>query len=781
MRRAPLLFVLVVTACAQDPRITAIDPVIAAGGRAFVLRVEGTGFGEAPTLLLDGAPVRAEPRDGGLEAQLPALERGRYAIVVRAGARKSEPQSLIVENTAPTLVAPGPHLVRAGAPLRIPLRAKDFDRDRIVLTATVAAGDSKAQAIAAIEGRHLVVEAPPGQHLVRVTAHDGSEGTTAEIRIEAKKTLPPPKIRGPIAAVQGNRAVVVTVHGEDLTTGIEARYAGAVIPLNVVTRQRATVALPPRPRGRYVLNVGATSIDVDVTNSRPVVEDVAVEVDESKLLRVAVEASDPDGDALVRYAVDLPPGARFEAARNEVVFTPDFIQGGETYDAQIAATDGASTSTATLRIRVRDTIRPPVPRVVSRTSNDDHDRIVLAQRTDGFLDRRDRAGRSIEARLVVPHDTAGGRPLRVYLHGFGGGPYRGGRGDLFALYPHDLENTYWWGYQDERGVLTPYTVRRVLHLVAFVLEQYEGIDPRRVYLFGPSMGGAGAIAIGAAFARHFAFAEGTMGQMIPRLHRPTRLTQLGELWGPPSVRWDEADVPRMLVESEEAQNQFFYTRHGKDDPIIHFGAVLFASPVVHLGYYEALQKMRVGHYAVWDEGAHGPPDPALGPDWYRDDWDPATDDTTRLSSDRAFIAFTASALDDDPGTAEGDGTRAFDKDRGFGGELEVIGDQGWGGDRYGALNRGLRWDSAALVDEIDRFTVRLRAPERTSAMVTPRRVQRFFVRPHETIRWRFGDAHGVVVADERGVVAIRLELTTAWTTLALTRSPLDDETNDHRR
>ncbi|MEQ8280197.1 MAG: IPT/TIG domain-containing protein [Deltaproteobacteria bacterium] len=757
MRRLAWALPLLFAGCRHAPQIQTLEPAAVPGGRASVVRIVGEHFDDDAVVSIGGEVVAAKRvGDDVLEARVDGLKRGRYPVVVRSKDGESAARELVVLNAPPRIIAAERHIVRAGASFVARVSTVDPDGDAVQLRID---GAERTDA-----GFSVTAPDEDRTWTVKLTATDGTDTATRAIEIVALREPPTPRVDPPMVPLGGGRATKVVLNGANLWHGLTGTYDGVDVAIEVLAHNRVAVKLVARPRGTYALRLGPTTAQIEIGNSPPIVAPRIVEAAEQKTREVEVEAHDPDGDALRYFAVDLPPGATFDGER--VRFTPDFIQGGRTYVATFAASDGTVTSTAAAKFVVSDDVRLPQPKVVSRSKQEDHDRVVLAQYTDRFLDPD---GRTYEARLVVPHDTDGGRPLRVYLHGFGGRPYRGGRGDLFGLYPHDEDQTYWWGKQDPSGRLTPYTARRVLHLVAFVLKRFEGIDPNRVYIFGPSMGGAGAVTIGAFYARHFAYAYGTMGQMVPRLHRPSRREQLSGLWGPPSPAWDLIDIPRLLVESPEARNQFFLTRHGKDDPIIHFGAVLFRSPVVGLGYYEAAQQERVGHYAAWDEGAHGPPDPVLGAKWWEDDWDPATDPITRITRDRAFVAFSEASHDDDPGDPEGDGSRAFDPDRGYAGELEVVGDQGWGGDRTGTLNRGLRWDSRSLVDTIDRFEVKLRAEASVEVIATPRRVRRFWLRPREPVRWRHGAEAGEVEADESGAVSIPVKLSPTWSTLSLSR------------
>ncbi len=337
---------------------------------------------------------------------------------------------------------------------------------------------------------------------------------------------------------------------------------------------------------------------------------------EERHAEMKIRVTDGDGDEVRVFVADLPPGARFDESKQTLHFRPDFTQGGRTWTATITATDGDNVVTAPLTIRVKDTIRPPAPTVVNREDLGDHIRLTMAQTTDTWLDSPGHAGRVFEALVLVPK-TGHPVPVRVELHGLGGHPWPDPPGDKIRVRPFDPNVTYWWGYSERLpegpagGKVPGYTTRRVLHLLDWVLRT-QPADPDRVAIFGGSMGGAGAKTIGLLHARHFANIDATIGQAIPRNHRPTRLDQLSGIWGRKGPVWDRLDLTRLLEESAEARDQFVFTHHGKDDGIIHFGAVVQRSPRTNESWYSALQRHHVGHYVTWDEGGHGPPDPVMG-------------------------------------------------------------------------------------------------------------------------------------------------------------------------
>ncbi|WNG33172.1 hypothetical protein F0U61_05755 [Archangium violaceum] len=516
-------------------------------------------------------------------------------------------------------------------------------------------------------------------------------------------------------------------------------------------------------------------------------------VNEEEVLRVTVQVEGAQGN--LRVFVDgLPPGAHWDELARTLTFQPDFIQGGWRHEVTFTAKDDQATTQARMTIAVRDTVRPPEPRIVQREELPGSLRLTLEQPTDTWLDSPGYAGRTFPAVVTVPLAAMAGNPMpvTVSLHGVGNWPPTAEVStDRFIIQPSDPNLTYWWGYSESlpRGpvqgtTVPPYTARRVLALLEWVLRSYPGADPERVFVEGDSMGGAGALTLGLLDARHFAGVFAKHAQPVARAHRPWRLAQLSSLWGMPEEEvpdaqglgvWSRLDLTRALRDEPGARSQFLFLEHGKDDPIIHFGSVVRPSPLTGASFYESLQSWHIGHVAVWDEGGHVEADPWLGHRWWDRGWNPRTDTRTFLRRDLAFPAFSRSSWDGNPGSG-GSGRQPWRNDSGYAGDPKVAGDTGWDGDVAGMLNRSLRWDTSALVDTQGRFLLPLRAvlgPGVTDTPVvdvTPRRVQRFHCLPGERIRWSFGKASGTVTAASDGSVTVpRLSLGVDWTPLVLER------------
>lgn len=541
----------------------------------------------------------------------------------------------------------------------------------------------------------------------------------------------------------------------------------------------------------------------DAGATTPTLEDPApARVDEESSLTVTLVQH-----GIERFdALGLPPGARFDGTRGAFSFRPDFTQSGS-YDVAITGHGGGGfTKTVHLKVEVIDTVAPPAPTVVSTEQGSGFTRLVVRQTTDAFLDSPGNAGRTFDAVVVIPSSAtpAAKAPVVIGLHGFGGAPSRTASSTTnFRIEPHDPANTYWYGYADSlpgsvAGAKTvpPYTLRRVLHLLDWLLETYPSADADRVFASGGSMGGAGAMALGLLFGRHFAGVESTMGQAVARNHRPSRVRTQAALWGSPEQNiggvWDTLDLTRALRDDPEAQDVFLFTKHGKDDPTIHFGAAVLPSPLTKKSLYGTLEEGRLGHYAVWDEGAHGPLDPVMGASWWDASWSRVTSKDAFLSRRAPFPAFSRSGANGKPGDGSGNGKRAFDAEKGFAGTVTVAGDTGWAGDIAGALNRFLRWDTTKAVDTPERLELHLRivtapgeAPPRAgyptrrdrfdgtsiTTDVTPRRVRAFRPNPGEEVRWTFGEKNGAVTVAGDGTITVpSLAIGTTWTPLVFERS-----------
>lgn len=620
----------------------------------------------------------------------------------------------------------------------------------------------------------------------------------------------------------------LTINGSGFGQGNSVTLGGQLVDSTVYSAILIVAALPPQLAGIQEVKVHCQAAASDpawitfeeglpVPDAGSEMPDMgggpavflnpgAQTVNEDQSLSIGLQLSGFNDSTLRIFLDGLPPGALFNEVQRSITFKPDFIQGGRSWNVSAVATDGQNTAEVAFAIAVNDTIQPPWPTTSSQTSHSGHVRLLLSQVSDAYLDSPGRAGRAYAARVAVPTSaTANNKlPVRIYLHGLGASPINSGSSSEFRIYPHDPDNTYWWGYSEKlpqgsatSGIIPNYTQRRALHLLEWVLKNYPGADEERVWTDGSSMGGAGGMTLGLLNGRHFSYARGVYGQAIPRNHRSARVSQLSGLWGAPDLNlagpkgmgvWDHMDLTRALADDPDARNLFVETKHGKDDATIQFGAMVTASPLTGSSFYQSLQHQNVGHFVIWDEGGHGSSDPVMGSKWWGN-WDPVDD----LRRNAPFVAFSAGLADEDPGDGSGNGKQNWSSTAGYAGTVSVSGDTGWNGDIAGTRNRYLRWNLDEIVDTQHTFTVPLRVDIQSGSGspkagyppkggpyqgslpvvvdVTPRRVQRFKSLPDETIYWSFGSQSGQATADSWGDVTIKqLALTENWQTLELVRS-----------
>lgn len=549
----------------------------------------------------------------------------------------------------------------------------------------------------------------------------------------------------------------------------------------------------------------------DPPGSASITEPASITVDEEAESTFTV----PSAGVRVFAAENLPPGARFDAKTGTITFRPDFTQSGD-YDVTVTGFAGGPPATfeksVHVRFTVRDSITPPDPVIVQDvTVPGVCRRIVVRQTTDAFLDSSGHAGRTRDAVISIPLSaTPSNRaPVVLGFHGWGGSPNQNlCDARRVAIEPHDPDNTYWWGFSEDKpnGAdpkppthVLPYTDRRVLNLLAWVLKKFPVADPDRVFTSGGSMGGSGSLTFGLFHARHIAGIDAFIAPTIARNHRPSRIATMKFLLGTPQDNldgvWDTLDLTRLLRESNEARNQFLFTKHGKDDTTIHFGAVVMKSPLTHASFYETIESENIGHVSVWDEGAHGPADPVMPNGWWDNGWDRVQDPVAFLNRRLPFPAFARSSANGNPGDGSGNGKVAWNAESGYAGDLAKAGDTGWSGDLAGVLNRFLRWDATKIAITRTKLTIPLfivasngnpppkagyptrgdlyTGPKPITVDVTLRRTQAFAPEAGESVRWHFGSASGTATTNADGSVTVpHLGLSETKTDLVLERDAL---------
>ncbi|MCB9506650.1 MAG: hypothetical protein H6698_06595 [Myxococcales bacterium] len=592
---------------------------------------------------------------------------------------------------------------------------------------------------------------------------------------------------------------------------LAAAALGCVRPGSAVGGDRQTSAAAAPVRSSEAVTAAGSG-----TASPPALPDSCVvewHLDEGEEATLDIGAACPAPRGARWFPIGGPRGIAWDVARGVARYRPDFIEGregGAPVRVPIEAwVDGELAATGRVEVFVADTIAPPAPICAEVSRDEANVTLDCALTTDAFLDSPARAGRTVHVLVGTPASPgpAQSAPVRVGFHGFDGVPTIAA-GATFTVALHDDENTYWWGYATDgaaagapAAAVPDYTLRQTLRVLEWVLDTYPDADPARVSAQGSSMGGAGAITAGAVYARHFAWVDMSLGQTVPRNHRPSRIRQLSALYGAPSDQpsdgpergiWDELDLTRLYGSEPLSREPLVFARHAKDDRVIQFGAAVQPSPLTGMSFYDALESAHVGYLAVWDEGGHGAPDPVLPTSWWQLAWDPLLDAASSASLTHAHVAFSGSSANDDPGSmTPRDGAR-WDPNAGFAASAAVPGDTGWSGAIAGARNRGLRWDASRIEDTVASFAVPLHVldgagegPPRNgypclfdrscatlpvTVDVTPRRAQAFRLAPGEAFRWECGGRSGEGVADASGDATARgVMLGAEWSTLRITR------------
>ena len=136
-------------------------------------------------------------------------------------------------------------------------------------------------------------------------------------------------------------------------------------------------------RGAYA-EVGFV-IEVTGGNRAPILARPNAEIvlAEGETMRLPILAQDPDGDALILFADNLPPGAYLDRAEQELVWTPQAGQAGTYRNVVIGVSDGTTTTDQGFAIRVTPTDFPPVvPTPPARTVREGDPLTIVLGATD---------------------------------------------------------------------------------------------------------------------------------------------------------------------------------------------------------------------------------------------------------------------------------------------------------------------------------------------------------------------------------------------------------------
>lgn len=299
--------------------------------------------------------------------------------------------------------------------------------------------------------------------------------------------------------------------------------------------------------------------------------------------------------------------------------------------------------------------------------------------------------------------------------------------------------TFWYGYNSRiydrdlmgGGLPTNYTERRNQWILDWVRRQYQP-DANRWYCSGGSMGGCGTVSFGLRHPEWFAALHARvpivsytyLGKNSASRLEPSCWT--GPI--PAELKTSEGEplLERMngvkFVTEANADLPFLFLINGRQD-----GSIPWEN---NPPFYRALSGARQGFAAYWDNGTH-PTSGKAAPDDVKA-WEQRF---RQLRLDESFPAFTHTSSDRNPGNGKPDD-----------------------GDIVGWINRGMEWKD--VEDAPDHYAITVTAayagltyPVRTD--VTLRRVQRFAMKPGDSLSVRIGDASPVnLSADAHGRLTI---------------------------
>ena len=102
------------------------------------------------------------------------------------------------------------------------------------------------------------------------------------------------------------------------------------------------------------------NINVNNVDKPPILNNIPNQnTNENQLLNFTITGTDPDGNSLTYYAVNLPGGANLNSTTGTFSWTPLYTQSG-VYTVTFYVTDGNLTANQTININVNNVDRAPV-------------------------------------------------------------------------------------------------------------------------------------------------------------------------------------------------------------------------------------------------------------------------------------------------------------------------------------------------------------------------------------------------------------------------------------
>ena len=297
-------------------------------------------------------------------------------------------------NHPPQVESIAEQTVMEGAPLTVEVRAHDADADAMTLTAALRTGEALSTLGASFvdhgDGTGILTWTPSANQGSRdgrryefvARASDGLSTSEQGFAIVVKELNHPPVI-APLQPVTIEELVSVAIqlHADDpdagdvLTFGAMGLPAGAMLSTSSGLFQwTPTPTQGNGPGGKIDYPVTFTVTDLANASASQAVTLTVLDVNhppvfpllgpqtimEGQPLALNVGARDPDGDAVTVSALQVPPGATFDAPTHTLRWTPTFTQARlGPYVATFQATDGRLTVTLDVPITVLNVNRPP--------------------------------------------------------------------------------------------------------------------------------------------------------------------------------------------------------------------------------------------------------------------------------------------------------------------------------------------------------------------------------------------------------------------------------------
>jgi len=259
------------------------------------------------------------------------------------------------KNRPPELEPVGDREINEGETLTMDVNATDPDRDTLTYSCNRADLFTDFNPSTGI-GHWITDYDDAGIYYIDFGVSDGKGGIDNEtIKITVKDVNRPPELAsiGDIG-INENETLIIALNATDLD-GDTLTYSCNRTDLFTDFDSSTGIGhwtLSYDDAGVYHVDFGVSDtkggtdnetvrITVNNVNRAPVLEEIGDKLaNENSLLAFTISATDPDGDALIYSASNLPPGATFDPSTRRFTWTPAFGQAGIYHDVHFEVTDG---------------------------------------------------------------------------------------------------------------------------------------------------------------------------------------------------------------------------------------------------------------------------------------------------------------------------------------------------------------------------------------------------------------------------------------------------------